>query len=80
MKHCNNCWFIGIWKCWHPQNFNKEMPFTEEAGLDCPLWREGKPRPQLDDTKGFCSKCGREVNLRDLVNGGKGISYCSKCR
>ena len=80
MKHCNNCVFIGIYHCFHPNgDYAKKKSFSDEEGKDCSLWRQGAERPKLEEYTGICSKCGKIVKVTELKNAGKGISHCKEC-
>lgn len=80
IKHCNNCVFIGIYHCFHPNgDYGMRKSFSEEEGKDCPKWRQGESRPILEEGKSTCSKCGKSVPLDELTNAGKGISHCKEC-
>jgi len=80
MQHCNNCVFIGIWHCFHPNgDYGKKKSFSDDEGKDCRLWRQGEVRPKIDDMMGYCSKCGKDVPILELKNSGKGLSYCKEC-
>jgi hypothetical protein len=80
IKHCNNCVFIGIYHCFHPNgDYGKKKSFSEEEGLNCKLWQQGLERPKLEEYTGFCSKCGKLFPVNELTNQGKGISLCKEC-
>lgn len=81
IKHCNNCVFIGIYHCFHPNadSYAKKKSFSDDEGKDCPLWRQGEKRPKLEEYTGICSKCGKTVPVTELTGSGKGISYCKEC-
>jgi hypothetical protein len=81
IKHCNNCVFIGIYHCWHPDTdmYAKQKSFSDEEGKDCSYWKEGGLRPILMEGYSNCSRCNKSVPLDELTNAGKGISYCKEC-
>ena len=79
-KGCNTCYFIGIWHCFHPENYCREkISFDMYTNDGCNLWRKGKKRPIIIEGKGNCSKCNKQLPFSELINVGKGSSFCKEC-